>query len=107
MSLAIPADEARDKYPVIDPETSKVLLWADYVQAQALLKESGVEPIRRKGRIRCPAVKPQKAVPQKLTPIRQHGTMGDSHTQLRECRCKIWREYGQPIPEHQNRSTIR
>jgi hypothetical protein len=59
-----------------------------------------------KGRIKCLAIVERlTAIPQKPTPLRQHGTAGDSHTNLRECRCGECKENGSPVKRHLNRST--
>ena len=85
------------------------MFYADELEAQQLIKEKKVEAKRSdkgKGRIRCLVAIPDVITEVvKPTPLRQHGTMGDSHTQIRECTCKECRENGSPVARHLNRST--
>lgn len=108
MSLAIPVRDSFDRFAVVNT-AGDLLFWAPIEKAQELLKAGKVIAVRSKGgkgRIRCLSVVQEAALePEKPTPIRQHGTMGDSHTQLRECRCKDCKDNGSPIKEHLKRST--
>jgi len=103
----MPTRELRD-YPIVDGD-GKVIYLATFAEAQDFIKRGKVAVIRSKGgkgRIRClAAIDHAPTKPERPTPIRQHGTMGDSHSNLRECRCALCRDAGAPIPEHQHRST--
>ena len=85
------------------------MFFADWDYAQELIKTKKVEAKRAdkgKGRIRCLVAIPEViAEVEKPTPLRQHGTMGESHDQIRECTCKDCRANGSPIDRHLNRST--
>ena len=108
MPVVIPVRDSRDRFAIVSA-SGDVLFWAEYEKAQQLIKDGKVVAIRSKGgkgRIRCLAVAEEHAPGlQKPTALRQHGTMGDSHTQIRECTCKDCRANGSPIDRHLDRST--
>jgi hypothetical protein len=84
VSSVTPIRDPDGKLPVIDVESDEILHWVDEHQARELIKAGKVVILRTKRKIRGLGLVPKiPKSPVEPTPIRQRGTMGDSHNHER------------------------